>query len=171
LPAHQRFTGVVWEHLLGTGTGGAPLDPLPTSARRQAAGSVLVLSAVTGLSAWDDPVPDFRLKLSVSLGRLGRLDRLWRGPLSVALDDHLGGHTVVDLLPNEHRAAWTPDPDPDRYVLHRPQLLLTNGKPAGHWGKAAKGLLARALLVAAGDDDVERTLATFDAPEVVVSSG
>ena len=60
LPAWERFTGVVWEHLLGSGRLGAPDDPLPKAARRQAASSVLVISALTGLTAWDDPVPDFR---------------------------------------------------------------------------------------------------------------
>ena len=144
LPAHQRFTGVVWGHL----------DPgsLP-----RLHGEVLVLSALTGLTAWDDPVPDFRLKLSASLPPVGNLATFWRATLSAALNDRLAGHTVVDLLPNEHRAAWVPDPD--RYDLRRPSLLHRNGKPAGHGGKAAKGLLARALLTTG---DVDGTLATFD---------
>ncbi|OWY63228.1 hypothetical protein B7486_54245, partial [cyanobacterium TDX16] len=171
LPAFRRFTGVVWEHLRGTGALGAPDDPLPAKVQRQAKRSVLVISGLTGLSAWDDPVPDFRLKLSVSLGRVGRIDRLWRGPVSTTLAAHLAGNVVVDLLPNEHRAAWVPDPVGHGYRLLRPQLLLPDGKPAGHWGKAAKGLLARALLEAAAakDDDVERTIATFQAPEVTVT--
>lgn len=171
LPAHQRFTGVVWEHLRGTGALGAPHDPLPAAVQRQAKRSVLVISGVTGLSAWDDPVPDFRLKMSVSLARLGRVDRLWCAPLSATLGAHLAGNVVVDLLPNEHRAAWTPDPEGHGYRLLRPQLLMPNGKPAGHRGKAAKGLLARALLTAAAakDDDVERTITTFQAPEVQVT--
>jgi cytoplasmic iron level regulating protein YaaA (DUF328/UPF0246 family) len=149
LPAHQRFTGVVWGHL----------DPptLPARARRRAEAGVLVLSALTGLTAWDDPVPDFRLKLSASLPPLGNLATFWRPHLSAVLNDHLAGHTVVDLLPNEHRAAWTPDPD--RCDLRRPALLHRDGKPAGHGGKAAKGLLARALL---RTGDVDATLATFD---------
>ena len=149
LPAHQRFTGVVWGHL----------DPpsLPAVARRRAAAGVVVPSALTGLTAWDDPVPDFRLKLSASLPPIGNLANFWREPLSTALNDHLAGHTVVDLLPNEHRAAWTPDPD--RYDLRRPALLFRDGHAAGHAGKAAKGLLARALLTSG---DVDGTLATFD---------
>ena len=77
--------------------------------------------------------------------------------MSALLDEQLAGRTVVDLLPNEHRAAWTPSPA--RYDLIRPELSTPDGKPAGHGGKAAKGLLARALLE---DDDVERVLATFD---------
>lgn len=156
LPAWQRFTGVVWDHLVG--------DGLPVAAQRRAAASVLVVTALTGLSAWDDPVPDFRLKLSASPGRLGRVDALWRGPLTEQLDAHLEGATVVDLLPNEHRAAWVPDPE--RYRLLRPELTLPDGRPAGHWAKAAKGLLTRELLES---DDVEKTLATFQAPGVVLS--
>jgi cytoplasmic iron level regulating protein YaaA (DUF328/UPF0246 family) len=144
LPAHQRFTGVVWGHL----------DP-PTLTRPK--GEVLVLSALTGLTAWDDPVPDFRLKLSASLPPVRNLATFWRPTLSAVLNDHLAGHTVVDLLPNEHRAAWTPDPD--RYDLRRPALRHRDGRPAGHGGKAAKGLLARALL---RTGDVDATLATFD---------
>ena len=148
-PAHQRFTGVVWGHL----------DPpsLPATARRRAERGVLVLSALTGLTAWDDPVPDFRLKLSAFVPPVGKLAGFWRPTLSAALNEHLTGHTVVDLLPGEHRAAWAPEPD--RYELVRPTLLRADGRPAGHGGKAAKGLLARALLTSG---DVEATLAGFD---------
>ena len=149
LPAHERFTGVVWSHL----------DPpsLPAAARRRAEAGVLVISALTGLTAWADPVPDFRLKLSASVPPVGNVAAFWRPLLSPVLNDHLSGHTVVDLLPNEHRAAWVPDTD--RYDLVRPSLEHRDGKPAGHGGKAAKGLLARALLTSG---DAAGTLATFD---------
>lgn len=148
-PAHERLTGVVWGHL----------DPpsLPAASRRRARRGVLVLSALTGITAWDDPLPNFRLKLSASLPPAGNLAALWRDRLSTVLNDHLAGHTVVDLLPNEHRAAWVPDPE--RYDLRRPALLTRAGRPAGHGGKAAKGLLARALLESG---DVDAVLAGFD---------
>ena len=149
LPAHERFTGVVWGHL-GPST-------LPSDARRRAEAGVLVLSALTGITAWTDPVPDFRLKLSASLPPIGNLAAFWRPALSTVLNDRLAGHTVVDLLANEHRAAWVPEPD--RYDLRRPALTFPDGRPAGHGGKAAKGLLARSLLTS---DDVEATLTGFD---------
>jgi len=149
LAAHERFTGVVWGHL----------DPptLGSAGRRRAETGVLVISALTGLTAWDDRVPDFRLKLSASVPPVGNVAAFWRPVLSPVLNTWLAGHTVVDLLPNEHRAAWVPEPD--RYDLLRPSLEHRDGKPAGHGGKAAKGLLARALLTSG---DVEATLATFD---------
>lgn len=136
LPAWERFSGVVWEHL----------DPttLGARARRRAESGVVVVSAVTGLSGWADPVPDFRLKLSARLDRTGALAGFWRPHVSAALNDFAAGHTVVDLLPQEHRAAW--HPDPDRYELVTPRFTNVEGKPAGHAGKATKGRVARRLL-------------------------
>lgn len=138
LPAAERFTGVVWEHL-------APAT-LPPAARRRAADGVLVVSALLGLSALDDPVPDFRCKLSASLPGLGKLSTWWRPTLSPVLDARLDGCLVVDLLPQEHAAAWRPDPT--RYDLRRVRLIGPDGRTAGHTAKAAKGSLARALLTA-----------------------
>lgn len=149
MPAWERFTGVVWEHLAATDLDAAALE--------RASEAVVVVSAVAGLSAWDDPLPDFRLKLSASITPLGPLASFWREPLSKALNARLDGRTVVDLLPNEHRAAWRADPA--RYRLVRPYLITSEGKPGGHAAKAAKGLLARALLMST---DVDRTLASFD---------
>jgi cytoplasmic iron level regulating protein YaaA (DUF328/UPF0246 family) len=156
LPAWQRFTGVVWQHLDPEGLG--------REAQRRARSSVIVVSAVTGLSGWSDPTPDFRLKLSVNLSPLGRLDAFWRAPLSTVLNRRLRGQTVIDLLPNEHRAAWVCDPT--RYRLLRPQLLTRDGRPGGHDAKATKGRLARALLL---DDDPDRALRRFDAGSLVLS--
>ena len=158
MPAWQRFSGVVWEAL-------GPAD-LPARARRRAETGVLVVSAVAGLSAWSDPVPDFRLKLSVAVPPIGRLAAFWQQPLTQVLNDRVEGATVVDLLPNEHRAAWTADPS--RYDLVRPLLATRDAKPAGHAGKATKGRLARALLESG---DVERTLATFDPGELTLTIG
>lgn len=138
LPAAARFTGVVWEHLA--------VDALPTAARRRAGDGVVIVSALAGLSALDDPLPDFRLKLSATLAPMGRLAAWWRPQLSPVLDRHLDGALVVDLLPQEHRAAW--EPDPSRYDLRRVRLVGPDGRTAGHGAKAAKGALARALLTA-----------------------
>lgn len=134
LPAWRRYTGVVWEHL----------DPatLPPAVRRR----IVVPSAVLGLSRGDDPVPDYRLKLSVNLHGIGRLDRWWRPVLTDALARHRG--PVVDLLPHEHAAALDVD-------AVRVSFVAADGAGAvGHAAKAVKGVLARAILldgVAAAD--------------------
>ena len=155
LPAWRRFTGVVWDHL----------DPggFTAAERRKVSRRVLVLSALAGLSAMDDPLPDFRLKLSVPLAPMGKLSTWWSPRLSEVLNDHLAGRWVVDLLPQEHRAAWRPDPD--RYDLHRVTLVRPDGSNAGHHAKAGKGLLSRALLES---DDPKRTLKTWRHPELRV---
>ena len=50
---------------------------------------------------------------------------------------------IVDLLPKEHRAAWTLD---DRADVVSIEFVDPSGKPGGHFAKAAKGELARAIL-------------------------
>ncbi len=133
LPAWRRFTGVVWEHL----------DPatLPPVARRR----IVVPSAQLGLSRGDDSVPDFRLKFSVSLGGLGRLDRWWRKELTEALARTRG--PIVDLLPNEHAAALDLEVLGRRRVVRVHFVTADGSGAAGHAAKAVKGLLARRILL------------------------
>jgi len=156
LAARHRFTGVVWDHLA--------LDALTPAARRRANDTVIVVSALAGLVALDDPLPDHRLKLSVSLGTLGRMATFWRDPLSVTLNAALEGRLVIDLLPGEHAAAWTPDAD--RYDLRRVKLLAEDGRAVGHAAKAAKGALAHELLQA---DDPERVLKQWTHPDFALA--
>ncbi len=130
LPAWQRYTGVVWDHL----------DPasLPAAARRQ----ILVVSGLLGLVRADDPVPDYRLKMGANLPPLGKLSTWWRDALTTELRRLARRRVVVDLLPQEHRAAL------DLSGLEGMSLTLVDpsGKPGGHFAKAAKGELARTIL-------------------------
>jgi cytoplasmic iron level regulating protein YaaA (DUF328/UPF0246 family) len=134
-PAWRRYTGVVWEHL----------DPasLPPSARRR----IVVPNAGIGLARGDDPVPDLRLKFSVSLRGTSRLDRWWRPALTDLVATH-GRGPVVDLLPAEHAAAIDLAAVADRRRVIRVAFLDNEGAgAAGHAAKAVKGTFARALLV------------------------
>lgn len=141
LPACARYTGVVWEHL-------SP-DTLSAAARRRAVDSLVVISGLLGLVGFDDPVPDYRVKMGASLAPMGKLSTWWREPLSTTLNDWGAGRVVIDLLPNEHRAAWTPgDGVRDHVVV---TFVEKSGKVAGHDAKAAKGMLARHLLESSGD--------------------
>ena len=131
LPAWQRYTGVVWDHL----------DP--SSLDAGAMKHIVVVSGLMGLARGDDPVPDYRLKMSVNLPPIGRVSTWWRDELSAALNRRLRGRFVVDLLPKEHRAAWTPDDRVDGVSI---EFVDPTGRPGAHFANAAKGRLARALL-------------------------
>jgi cytoplasmic iron level regulating protein YaaA (DUF328/UPF0246 family) len=143
LPAWQRYTGVVWDHL----------DPatLPAAARRR----ILVVSGLLGVVAGDDPVPDYRLKMGASLAPLGKLSTWWRDAVTAEIARAGRRRVVVDLLPQEHRAAWDRSAAPTVECL-TVSLVDPSGKAGGHMAKAAKGELARALLV-----DGLRTLDTW----------
>ncbi len=139
LPAHERYTGVMWQHL----------DPstLPIAARARADDGGVVVSGLLGLVAFTDPVPDYRCKMGAILPPIGKLSRWWRPQLTEVLAGRLDGATVVDLLPNEHADAL------DRAVLAdaarryvRVEFTRGGGAAAGHAAKAAKGLAARAIL-------------------------
>lgn len=137
LPAWQRYTGVVWDHL----------DPASlTAAERR---RVAVVSGMVGVARADDPLPDYRLKMGANLTPLGKLSTWWRDDVTATLTKVAAGRTakrarvLVDLLPQEHRAAWSPDPT---LPVVSVAFVDPSGKPGGHFAKAAKGELARALL-------------------------
>jgi cytoplasmic iron level regulating protein YaaA (DUF328/UPF0246 family) len=131
LPAWQRYTGVVWDHL----------DPatLAVADRRR----ILVVSGLLGLVRGDDPVPDYRLKMGTSVRPLGKLSTWWRPAVSAELARIARRRVVIDLLAQEHRAALTFD----GVIGVSITLVDPSGAPGGHFAKAAKGELARAILV------------------------
>ena len=138
LPAWQRYTGVVW--------GGLDVASLPATARRTAFSSVVVVSGLLGLAALDDPTPEYRLKMGASLAPYGKLSTWWRPVLAESLTAWAAPRFVVDLLPNEHRAAC----GSAEMTGVRVAFVERNGKVAGHDAKVAKGRLARHLLTTAG---------------------
>lgn len=145
LPAAERYTGVVYDHL--------GLRSLPKAARRRAGASIVVVSGLLGAVAIDDPTPDYRLKMGARLEPLGTMARWWKTALSDALNEWLTGRVVIDLLPNEHAAAWAPSAA-DYKTFARVSFVEgsgTNpGKVVGHDAKAAKGLLVRHLMLSTG---------------------
>lgn len=153
LPAHSRYTGVVWEHL-------SP-STLTASSRTRAADSIVVVSGLLGLVGFADAVPDYRLKMGASLAPLGKLSTWWRPSLSDALNEWADGRFVIDLLPGEHRAAWIPSAD-DFAGMVSVSFVEKSGKVAGHDAKAAKGMLARYLVESSGD--VEKALREWKHP-------
>jgi len=135
LRAAARYTGVVWDHL--------DLASLPADARARARSSVVVVSGLLGVVGVDDPVPDYRLKMGASLPPLGKLSTWWRPAVSTAINTWAARRFVVDVLPQEHRAAWVPDGVQGVSV----SFVERTGKVAGHDAKAAKGRFARHVLL------------------------
>lgn len=140
LPAWQRYTGVVWDHL--------DLASLTAAQRKPLLGRILVPSGMAGVVRADDPLPDYRLKMGGRLAPFGLMSTWWRDDLTASLVRFLRGRAVVDLLPQEHRAAfdWTVLDNVVRVDL----VSRTGGVIGGHNAKAAKGLLARHLLLSKG---------------------
>jgi cytoplasmic iron level regulating protein YaaA (DUF328/UPF0246 family) len=139
LPAAERYTGVVWDHL--------DLAGMTEAQRERALSRIIIPSGLMGASLAGDPVPDYRLKMGARLpGFGGTLAKWWRDAVSDAINDYARGCLVVDLLPTEHRGAYSPDLS--RVTEHVVVDLMTpTGKAGGHDAKAAKGRLARHLLL------------------------
>ena len=135
LPAWRRYSGVVW----------AGLDPgtvTPADRRR-----ILVPSGLYGMTTAADPVAGYRLRLSVSLGRLGRLSTFWRPTVTPALRRRARGRVVVDLLPAEHVHAFDLTALAPSTRVVQVRFVSADGRRAvGHEAKSAKGRLARAVL-------------------------
>jgi hypothetical protein len=159
LTAGERYTGVVWDHL--------GVASMTTGVRRRANTSVVVVSGLLGLVALNDPAPDYRLKMGANLAPFGKLSTWWRPAVSAALDEFCTGRFVIDLLPHEHRAAWSPGDDIGGVSV---SFVERTGKVAGHDAKAAKGRLARHLLESASTP--RRALASWadDRFDLVVDS-
>jgi uncharacterized protein len=138
LPAWRRYTGVVWDAL--------DVASLPVDARRRAMSSVVVVSGLLGLVALDDATPEYRLKMGASLAPYGKLSTWWRPILAEPLTTWADRRFVVDLLPNDHRAACCAAAV-DGVTVH---FVERNGKVAGHDAKTAKGRLARHVLTGRG---------------------
>lgn len=139
LPAHRRYTGVVHEH-----AGLADIDPTTANV------DVRIVSALLGLAALDDLVPDYRLEVAASLPPLGGLGRFWRERLTGQLEDLTAEVPVWDLLPGEHAVVW-PEGVRGGQRIWRVRFVRADGRtaPAARV-KIAKGRLVAALLAAPG---------------------
>ena len=138
LPSWRRYTGVVW----------GAFDPasLPMGVKRRAMSSVVIVSGLLGLAALDDPTPYYRLKMGASVAPFGKLSTWWRPAIGETLTAWAGPRFIVDLLPNEHRAACSTA----RLRGVSVSFVERAGKVAGHDAKSAKGRLARHLLTSGG---------------------
>ena len=140
-PAHRIYSGVLYDAL-----GYAALSP---GARARADASVLVISALWGAIGFSDPVPAYRLSMSVKLPETGRLASFWKPHLGAALGGHAADQLVVDCRSSTYAAAWTPEPDRTAAVN---VFQVRGGKRTvvSHFAKHTRGELARHLLSRGG---------------------
>ena len=162
LPAYQRYTGVVWDHL--------DIASLTALQRDRALSNIIVISGLLGAVGANELVPDYRLKMGARLAPFGLLSRWWHDELSAMLNKKFKGAVVVDLLPQEHRAAFTLDTD----IVAKHIVVAINEKSGmlgGHDAKAAKGRLARHLVqTCTSSSQVAKSLQSFRDPRFVVTS-
>lgn len=162
LRAVERYTGVLYDAL--------DFATLSATAKRRAAKQIIIFSGLWGAVAAADPIPDYKLKMGASLPGVGKLATTWRQPLTDALAPVVAGRTVWDLLPNEHAAAWAPDPASMRSRISVKFIDETTDRATGetkrsvvnHWNKLLKGALVRHVLDTQLCD--HRGLADFDHP-------
>ncbi len=154
LPAWKRYTGVVWDHL--------DLASVPSAVRSPLLRRIFVPSGLAGVVRADDPVPDYRLKMGARLAPFGTMSSWWRDDMTEALAGAVKSAVIVDLLPQEHKAAldWSGLAN----VVHVDLVAKKGGVVGGHNAKAAKGLLARHLLLDAAST-LEARIASFSHPD------
>nr|WP_180218169.1 peroxide stress protein YaaA [Streptomyces albus] len=156
-PAGEIYTGVLYDAL--------DLAGLAPAARRRAARSLLVFSALWGSVGIEDRIPSYRLSGGVKLPGTGPLGRYWRGPLESALPGAAGDGLVLDLRSSAYAAMWKPKGEPARrtVTVRVLQSTVVDGvekrSVVSHFNKATKGRLVRALLEAGADPATPAELA------------
>lgn len=154
LPAWQRYTGVVWDHL--------DISSMTAAQKKAVTSRLFVPSGLLGIVRADDPVPDYRLKMGARLTPFGTMSKWWRDDLTDAFATVVKKRVVIDVLPNEHRSAFDFSRLPT--VQHIDLVSRSGGIVGGHNAKAAKGLLIRHLLLTKGST-IERMVSSFEHPE------
>ena len=168
LSACERYTGVVWGHL--------DLPTLTAAQRNFACNHIVVLSGLLGAVLGADPTPDYKLKMSARLAvenaPIQTLSKLWREPVSTAINNFCAGHIVVDVLPQDHRGIFLPSQVQLQGYISVDLVTKSNGKAGGHDAKAAKGLLVRHLFSTTKNlhstDQILDRIASFSHPQFKV---
>ncbi len=131
-PAGQVYSGVLYDAL--------DLPSLEGAARRRASRWVVVTSALFGAVRLGDPIPPYRLSMSVSLEGLGPLAATWRPVLDGPLTQVAGAGIVLDCRSSTYAAAWSPTGGLAERWVH----VRVPG--ATHQAKHTRGLVTRHLL-------------------------
>ncbi|WP_309079872.1 peroxide stress protein YaaA [Zhihengliuella sp.] len=141
-PAHTVYTGVLYEAL-----GYATLAPEQQAAADQ---SIVVVSALWGAVGFADPIPAYRLSMSVKLPEFGKLAAWWKPRLTAALAPRTEGELVIDCRSSTYAAAWAP-PAARTVAVSVVQIRAGARKVVSHFAKHTRGELVRHLLARSGE--------------------
>jgi len=127
VPAIERYTGVVYEHL--------DWNSLSKTGQKYMNDNILIFSGLFGMTSPSTLIPDYKLKMNVL-----SLQYHWNPILTKALESE---ELIFDLLPQVYRKAYSPN----KNVIKIEFVVENKGKKtsAGHYGKAVKGKFIRYL--------------------------
>ena len=125
IPAIERYTGVVYEHIYWSS--------LSEKAKKFMEKHIRIFSGMFGMLTPLTMIPDYKLKMNVL-----NLQHHWSPLLTEELAKE---DIVIDLLPQVHRKAYKAG----KNVVRIDFSVITKGKKtaAGHFGKAVKGELIK----------------------------
>ncbi len=141
-PAIRVYTGVLY----------AALDypSLSPAAKRRAARSLRVQSALWGPVGPLARIAPYRLSMATSMPGLGPLVSVWRGVLDPVLSAAAGSGVVVDCRSTSYAPAWRPSGELARRTVAVRVFTEVGGQRTvvSHLAKHTRGLVARWLLEA-----------------------
>jgi cytoplasmic iron level regulating protein YaaA (DUF328/UPF0246 family) len=143
-PVRELYTGVLYDAL--------DLATLPAAARRSAARSLVVVSALWGVLRPADAVPPYRLSMGTDLPGVGPLASFWRRHLDGPLTEAAGAGVVVDCRSSTYQVAWTP-PAPGAARTVAVRVLREHAgcrSVVSHMAKQHRGLVTRHLMARTG---------------------
>ena len=129
------YTGVLYEAL--------GWSSLSSSAKKRGASQLRIFSALFGALRPLDPIPAYRLSMSVNLPKIGGLGNYWKQHLTLL--DEQENQLVIDLRSQVYAKAWKPTSVETATVR---VFVERNGKRTvvSHMAKKTRGEVARALL-------------------------
>lgn len=141
-PARRVFD--VYTGVLYAAFDHATLGP---GARRRAARSVRVQSALWGPVGPTDAIAPYRLPMGASLPGVGPVGARWRGVLGPAMTTLAGDGVVVDARSAAYAVAWRPTGEAARRYLAVRVFTEVDGRRTvvSHAAKHTRGLVARWL--------------------------
>jgi len=134
-PAIEIYTGVLYEAL--------GWKSLPATAKKRGEMQLRIFSALFGALRPLDPIPPYRLGMTVNLPKLGGLGAYWKRHLA-SLDEQ-ERDVVIDMRSHAYARTWTPTIAETAMVR---VFVEKSGKRSvvSHMAKKTRGEVARALL-------------------------